>query len=198
MEKAELERDGTGQQQVRSEKGKTIILTLVLSFFIIGGIGTWGYYTLFGPKSAADMDLPTSEDVKDAEKSSGTSIYKPTIGVPVTEIQRRINVMHEYWNAELGYDAWTKYSVLSNKDELSTVAEDIRNKILPFVSGPLKVDIDNAIVKIESSFKSNNVDSLKGVHRIFHDLDITLNDYEQDGMFWEVTETYKWLQKELD
>jgi hypothetical protein len=197
MEKAELERDGTGQH-IRNEKNKTIILTLVLSFFIIGGIGTWGYYTLFGPRSASDMNLPTSEDVKGAEKSSGTVIYKPTIGVPVTEIQRRINVMHEYWNAELGYDAWAKYSVLSNKDELSTVTEDIRSKILPFVSGPLKEDIDDAIVKIESSMKTNNVEPLKGVHRIFHDLDITLNGYKQDGMFWEVTETYKWLQKELE
>ncbi|MCM3731564.1 hypothetical protein M3196_07810 [Fictibacillus nanhaiensis] len=195
MEKAELERDGTSQQQVRSEKSKTIILTLVLSFFFIGGIGTWGYYELFGPKMASDMNLPTSEDVMDAEKTSGTSIYKPTIKVPVTEIQRRINVMHEYWNRELGFNAWNNYSIARNKEELMNVKEDIQNKIQPFVLGPLKADMKTAIAKIDLSMKSDSVEPLKGVHRIFHDLDITLNDYDEATTFWEVTETWEWYQK---
>ncbi|MFD1358942.1 hypothetical protein ACFQ4X_13575 [Fictibacillus halophilus] len=195
MEKAELERDSTSEQKVRSERNKTIILTLVLSFFIIGGLGTWGYYALFGTKSAADFDLPSNEEVAAAEKTSGTSIYKPTLKVPVTEIQRRINVMHEYWNRELGFNAWNNYSISRNKEELMNVKDDIQNKIQPFVSGPLKADMENAIAKIDSSMKSDSVEPLKGVHRIFHDLDITLNGYEQDGVYWEVTETWEWYQK---
>ncbi|ANX13674.1 hypothetical protein ABE41_016820 [Fictibacillus arsenicus] len=195
MEKAELERDSASQQKMRSEKNKTIILTLVLSFFIIGGFGTWGYYALFGAKSASDFDLPSNEEVAAAEKTSGTSIYKPTLKVPVTEIQRRINVMHEYWNRKLGFNAWNNYSVSRNKEELMNVKEDIQNKIQPFVSGPLKVDMETAVAKIDSSMKSDSVEPLKGVHRIFHDLDITLNGYEQDGVYWEVTETWKWYQK---
>jgi hypothetical protein len=147
MEKAELERDSTSEQKVRSDKNKTIILTLVLSFFLIGGLGTWGYYALFGPSAASEFDLPSSEEVMDAEKTSGTSIYKPTMEVPVTEIQRRINVMHEFWNNELGYDAWNNYSITRNKEELMNVKEDIQNKLLPFVSGPLKADMETAISK---------------------------------------------------
>jgi hypothetical protein len=195
MEKAELERDSTSEQKVRSERNKTIILTLVLSFFIIGGFGTWGYYALFGTKSATDFVLPSNEEVAAAEKTSGTSIYKPTLKVPVTEIQRRINVMHEYWNRELGFNAWNNYSITTNKEELMNVKEDIQNKIQPFVSGPLKADMETAIAKIDSSMKSDSVEPLKGVHRIFHDLDITLNGYEQDGVYWEVTETWEWYQK---
>jgi hypothetical protein len=195
MEKAELERDSISEQKVRSERNKTIILTLVLSFFIIGGCGTWGYYALFGAKSASDFDLPSNEEVVAAEKTSGTSIYKPTLEVPVTEIQRRINVMHEFWNRELGFNAWNNYSIARNKEELMNVKEDIQNKILPFVSGPLRADMETAIVKIDSSMKSDSVEPLKGVHRIFHDLDITLNGYKQDGVYWEVTETWEWFQK---
>lgn len=195
MEKAELERDSASEQKVRSEKSKTIILTLVLSFFIIGGLGTWGYYELFGTKSASDFDLPSNEEVMDAEKTSGTSIYKPTLEVPVTEIQRRINVMHEFWNRELGFNAWNNYSIASNKEELMDVKEDIQNKIYPFVSGPLRADMETAIIKIDSGMKSDSVEPLKGVHRIFHDLDITLNGYKQDGVYWEVTETWEWFQK---
>lgn len=195
MEKAELERDSTSEQKVRSERNNTIILTLVLSFFIIGGLGTWWYYALFGTKSATDFDLPSNEEVAAAEKTSGTSIYKPTMEVPVTEIQRRINVMHEYWNRELGFNAWNNYSISRNKEELMNVKEDIQNKIQPFVSGPFKADMETAIAKIDTSMKSDSVEPLKGVHRIFHDLDITLNGYEQDGVYWEVTETWEWYQK---
>ncbi|RZT21603.1 MULTISPECIES: hypothetical protein [Fictibacillus] len=195
MEKAELQRDSTSEQKVRSEKNRTIILTLVLSFFIIGGLGTWGYYELFGTKSASDLDLPSNEEVMNAEKTSGTSIYKPTLEVPVTEIQRRINVMHEFWNRELGFNAWNNYSIARNKEELMDVKEDIQDKLLPYVSGPLKADMETAIVKIDSSMKSDSVGPLKTAHRIFHDLDITLNGYKQDGVYWEVTKTWEWLQK---
>lgn len=172
-------------------KKKTTILTIVLSLFIIGGLGTWGYYKLYGAKSASDFDLPSNEEVA----AAGTSIYKPAPNVPVTEIQRRINVIHEFWNRKLGFGAWNKYSITSNKKELIDVKGDIQDKLLPYVSGPLKADIETAIVKIDASMKSDRVEPLKHVHRIFHDLDITLNGYEQDGVYWEVTETWKWLQK---
>jgi hypothetical protein len=198
METPDLDRTGTTQRVRQSgEKKRTIILILVLSFFFIGGIGTWGYYSLFGSKSAFDVDLPSQGEVHNAEKSSGTPIYKPTIEVPVTEIQKRLNEMHEYWNGKLGYDQWTNYKVSAHKTELNEVALDIRNDLLPYVTGPLKKDIENAVVKLESSLISNSVEPLKVVHRIFHDLDITLNGYKQATEFWEVTETYKWLQKEI-
>ncbi len=203
MEKAELDSTSDNRQeqnlelqkQQRSEKSKTIILTLVLSFFFIGGFGTWGYYYLFGPKSASNLNLPSSEEVEAAEKSSGIEIFKPTIEVPKTEIQRRLNVMHEYWNGRLGYDQWNNYKVVTHTSELKKVKIDIQDKILPYVAGPLQTDIEDAIGKIERSIETNSVEPLKGVHRIFHDLDITLNDYQDASDFWEVTETYEWYQK---
>lgn len=196
MDKTDLDRtSSTKQDQRHSENRKTIILTLVLSFFFIGGFGTWGYYAVFGTKLASDFDLPSNEDVLAAEKSSGTPIYKPTIEVPVTEIQKRLNVMHEYWNGELGFDQWSNYKVGTHTKELEMIANDIQKDLLPYVAGPLKEDIENAVAKLESSLKSKSVEPLKGVHRIFHDLDITLNGYKQATDYWEVTETWEWLQK---
>ncbi|WP_144697893.1 hypothetical protein [Fictibacillus phosphorivorans] len=206
MENTDLDRtDNAGQVQKaqlqqnkqRSEKSKTIILTLVLSFFIIGGLGTWGYYSLFGPNSAASVDAPSDEELTEAEKSSGTALFKPTIEVPKTEIQRRINVIHEFWNGELGYDKWSKYNIDTHTPVLKDIEIDIRNKILPYVAGPLKADVENALSKIEKSMSSESVEPLKGVHRIFHDLDMSLNDYKASD-YWDVTETGKWIEKEIE
>ncbi|MBY6037028.1 hypothetical protein KUV80_10195 [Fictibacillus nanhaiensis] len=194
MEKAELERTDIKPQE-RNEKSKTIILTLILSVFFIGGVGTWGYYALFGAKSASDFNLPSTEEVLEAEKKSGTPIYKPTMAVTIMEIQKRINDMHEYWNSELGYDQWTNYRIDANKGELKGIANDIRSDILPYVTGPLQKDIENAASKIDQSLETKGVEPLKGVHRIFHDLDITLNGYQQASEYWEVTETWAWFQK---
>lgn len=205
MENTDLDRtDNAGQGQEaqlqqnkqRSEKSKTIILTLVLSFFIIGGLGTWGYYSLFGPNSAASVNTPSDEELTEAEKSSGTALFKPTMEVPKTEIQRRINVIHEFWNGELGYDKWSKYNIDTHTPVLNEIEIDIRNKILPYVAGPLKADIETALDKIEKSKSSESVEPLKGVHRIFHDLDISLNDYKASD-YWDVTETGKWIEKEI-
>jgi len=205
MEKTDLDRTnnaGQGQEtqlqqnKQRSEKSKTIILTLVLSFFIIGGFGTWGYYSLFGPNSAASVDAPSDEELTEAEKSSGTALFKPTMEVPKTEIQRRINVIHEFWNGELGYDKWSKYNIDTHTPVLKEIEIDIRNKILPYVAGPLKADVENALSKIEKSMSSESVEPLKGVHRIFHDLDISLNDYKASD-YWDVTETGKWIKEEI-
>ncbi|MBN3543731.1 hypothetical protein JYA64_00095, partial [Fictibacillus barbaricus] len=71
--------------------------------------------------------------------------------------------------------------------ELEMIANDIQKDLLPYVAGPLKDDTENAVAKIESSLKSKSVEPLKGVHRIFHDLDITLNGYKQATDYWEVT-----------
>ncbi|MGM0804341.1 MAG: hypothetical protein ACQET8_06340 [Bacillota bacterium] len=205
MENTDLDRtDNAGQGQKaqlqqnkqRSEKSKTIILTLVLSFFIIGGLGTWGYYSLFGPNSAASVDAPSDEELTEAEKSSGTALFKPTIEVPKTEIQRRINVIHEFWNGELGYDKWSKYNIDTHTPVLKDIEINIRNKILPYVAGPLKADVENALSKIEKSMSSESVEPLKGVHRIFHDLDMSLNDYKASD-YWDVTETGKWIKEEV-
>ncbi len=192
VQKAQLQ-----QKKQRSEKSKTIILTLVLSFFIIGGLGTWGYYSLFGPNSAASVDAPSDEELTEAEKSSGTALFKPTMEVPKTEIQRRINVIHEFWNGELGYDKWSKYNIDTHTPVLKEIEIDIRNKILPYVAGPLKADIENALSKIEKSMTSESVEPLKGVHRIFHDLDMSLNNYKASD-YWDVTETGKWIEKEIE
>ncbi|MBN3554245.1 hypothetical protein JYA63_08220 [Fictibacillus nanhaiensis] len=205
MENTDLDRTNNARQgqemqlqekKRRSEKSKTIMLTLVLSFFIIGGLGTWGYYSLFGPNSVASVDTPTDEELSEAEKSSGTALFKPTIEVPKTEIQRRINVIHEFWNGELGYDKWSKYNIDTHTPVLKDIESDIRNKILPYVAGPLKVDIETALSKIEKSMSSESVEPLKGVHRIFHDLDISLNDYKASD-YWDVTETGKWIKEEV-
>ncbi|MGD6961185.1 hypothetical protein ACQCVB_03195 [Fictibacillus phosphorivorans] len=205
MENTDLDRTnnaGQGQKaqlhqnKQRSEKSKTIILTLVLSIFIIGGLGTWGYYSLFGPNSAASVDAPSDEELTEAEKSSGTALFKPTIEVPKTEIQRRINVIHEFWNGELGYDKWSKYNIDTHTPVLKEIEIDIRKKILPYVAGPLKADIETALDKIEKSKRSESVEPLKGVHRIFHDLDMSLNGYKASD-YWDVTETGKWLKKEI-
>ncbi|MGA4718578.1 hypothetical protein [Fictibacillus nanhaiensis] len=205
MENTDLDRTnnaGQGQEaqlqqnKQQSEKSKTIILTLVLSFFIIGGLGTWGYYALFGPNSAASVDAPSDEELTEAEKSSGTALFKPTMEVPKTEIQRRINVIHEFWNGELGYDKWSKYNIDTHTPVLKDIEIDIRNKILPYVAGPLKADVENALSKIAKSMSSESVEPLKGVHRIFHDLDISLNDYKASD-YWDVTETGKWIEEEI-
>ncbi|WNB92748.1 hypothetical protein [Bacillus sp. NEB1478] len=179
----------------RSEKKKTIILTVILSLFLIGGVGTWGYFALFGTSSTSEVDLPSEEEITNAEKSTGTAIYKPTIQVPVTEINHRINRMHEYWNSELGFGNWHNYKINSNLEELKSKVQETQQDILPYVSGPLKKDVETAINKIEAGYHEKNIDALKGAHRIFHDLDITLNDYKSTTDFWEVTETYKWWQK---
>jgi flagellar basal body-associated protein FliL len=195
METAEHETFDSEQHQQRNEKKKTIILTLILSLFIIGGIGTWGYYQLFGEQTTDDVDLPSKQEVTDAEKASGTAIYQPTVKVPVTEIQGRLNEMHEYWNDELGYGKWNSYSFEVNTNELNQKVKEIREQILPFTAGPLKEDVETAANKIEVGLKDKNIDTLKMAHRIFHDLDITLNGYQSATTYWEVTETWKWLQK---
>ncbi|MFC0236437.1 hypothetical protein [Fictibacillus phosphorivorans] len=206
MENTDLDRTNNAEQgqkaqlhqnKQRSEKSKTIILTLVLSFFIIGGVGTWGYYSLFGPNSAASVDAPSDEELTEAERSSGTALFKPTIEVPKTEIQRRINVIHEFWNGELGYDKWSKYKIDTHTPVLNEIEIEIRNKILPYVAGPLQTDIENALSKIEKSMTSESVEPLKGVHRIFHDLDMSLNNYKASD-YWDVTETGKWIEKEIE
>ncbi|MDR7073120.1 hypothetical protein [Fictibacillus barbaricus] len=194
MEHTGLKRTNIKEGEKRSEKKKTIILTVVLSLFLIGGVGTWGFYTFYGHRSLAGMDIPSKEDIKTVVKESGTDIYKPTIEVPESTINERINEMHDYWNQELGYGEWGHYNFKANREELKSKASEIETDILPYVSGPLQTDIEKAITYTRNGFEKKDIDSLKMAHRIFHDLDITLNDYKA-GDFWNATKTAKWIKE---
>jgi hypothetical protein len=162
-------------------------LTIVLISLIIVWIGGWVGVYLFkktesGPTSLADAKSNgnvrvVSNDVLFVNESNEE------------EVLMEIGKMHEYMNQLLGWGAWQSFDPKNKEDELQMRLKHIRTIIVPETRGPLKSDLERAADGIETALEMNESDKLLITHRIFHDLDVVMNDIVVD-VYWGVTKTY--------
>ncbi|WP_349409717.1 hypothetical protein [Pseudalkalibacillus sp. SCS-8] len=105
------------------------------------------------------------------------------------ELMREVHAMHMYWNELLGWGAWKTFKPSEKKDALESKMKYIRTILVPETQGSLKKDLNRAADMIEEALKEDHTEKLRTTHRIFHDLDVVMNDIVVD-VVWGVTETY--------
>ncbi|MCF6136287.1 hypothetical protein [Pseudalkalibacillus berkeleyi] len=102
---------------------------------------------------------------------------------------REINLMHTYFNELLGWGAWQSIDPTNKEEQLGDRLKYIRKILVPETRGTLKNDLNRAADGIERAIDENDTKHLLVTHRIFHDLDVVMNDIVVD-VYWGVTETY--------
>ena len=158
-----------------------------MSCLLIIGCASWIGVALFkkadnGPVSLADA------------KSTGQvrAVTKDELLVDEKhqeEMAHEINKMHKYLNDLLGWGAWQSFKPVDKEEELKERMKYIREQLVPESKGTLKSDFNRAADGIESALEKDETKQMLITHRIFHDLDVVLNDTVVD-VYWGVTETY--------
>ncbi|WP_257349282.1 hypothetical protein [Pseudalkalibacillus decolorationis] len=164
------------------------VLVGVLSILFILVIGGWTSLSLL--KDVNDEKASSLAEAKELGKVRAAS--SETIFVNSDkegEIHAEIGQMHNYLNDLLGWGAWQSVNPDKMQEELETKHNYIVETLVPETKGTLKKDLLRAANGIQKALETNKVKSMFDTHRIFHDLDVVMNDIVVED-YWGVTETF--------
>ncbi len=164
-----------------------MILTIVLVSLIVIGIGGWTSFYLFQKADGGATTLKEAKSSGDVRVVSNDALFVNESNEEA--VLKEISQMHTYLNQLLGWGAWQSFDPTNKEEELRTQLMHIEKIIAPETRGPLKKDMERAANSIEKALEENDSTHLKMAHRIFHDLDVVMNDIVVD-VYWGVTATY--------
>lgn len=161
-----------------------IVLTLVASslfFFNLFGLGS----SFFGG-SASGSDEPISKEEKEKVRQ-----VNEKVGKSHQQIGEFVSNSHDFYNDTTGYGDIESLDWDKQQERAGKILTSL-DELLPNVKDKdLRSDLQR-IQELAAKVKDNNdKEKVRYLHRIFHDLDIALNNYKAYDRIWNVTETLK-------
>jgi len=146
-------------------KRKPIIISILIFLSIVIGFSA----VYFNNKIKATNELPV-QTVKRGE------INQVNIG-------KYISSNHEYWNNALCWGRSKNFSFIVFEKNYNEYIKEL-DQIIDATENPhLKSDFTHVEKLLKKAEETKDIGSLIDVHRIFHDLDVTVNGYETSDFF---------------
>ncbi|WP_408009640.1 hypothetical protein ACJROX_04885 [Pseudalkalibacillus sp. A8] len=165
---------------------KLVMILSLLVIFIVGFGGWTGMYLL-------NKTNEGTETLADAKSSGEVRVVDNDAlfvnGNKEEEFSREVAKMHAYFNKLLGWGAWRTFEPKNKDEELESQLEYINDILLAETSGSLAIDMERAAAGIEKALETNATKEMFITHRIFHDLDVVMNDNVAED-YWGVTTTF--------
>ncbi|MGM8213253.1 hypothetical protein ACLIBH_10725 [Virgibacillus sp. W0430] len=171
--------------------------SMISVLFIVSIGATMLFTNLFGMSiftNPVEMDRSTHK--KEAEEISAemdTLVQKTreTVGEEYKEIGTFISRMHTFYNETTGYGAIQSLDWNEQRQFAKDIVHYI-DEILPSMDNEkLRKDLEKVRTLAQNAQKESSVETIRELHRMFHDLDIALNKYSNYDKIWDVTETLK-------
>ncbi|MGP4081786.1 hypothetical protein ACTWQL_17915 [Pseudalkalibacillus sp. R45] len=167
----------------RPSKLVMIISAIVIFIVVIGG---WTGMQMLKKANDESVTLADAKNNGEVRVVSDDTIF---VNGKEEEFSREIAKMHAYFNELLGWGGWRTFDPKSKDDELQSQLQYINTILLPETTGTLATDMQRASEGIEKALETNTTEEMFITHRIFHDLDVVMNDNTADD-YWGITTTY--------
>ncbi|WP_261130030.1 hypothetical protein [Bacillus sp. Marseille-Q3570] len=169
---------------VRRPSKLVMIISVSVIFIVV--TGGWAGIQMFKKANDESITLADAKDNGEVRVVSEDTIF---VNGKEEEFSREVAKMHAYFNELLGWGGWRTFDPKSKDDELHSQLQYINTILLPETTGTLAKDMERAAEGIEEALKTNSTEELFISHRIFHDLDVVMNDNTAED-YWGVTTTY--------
>lgn len=161
-----------------------ISIVMIISLLLFFNVFDLSFSSLLF-KSGHTIDPNDEEIIENIEE------VQATVGDDQETVGDFIADMHQFYNKTTGYGA---INALDREEQRKHA-----KKVVEAVDGYLFDIEDDALIKDLKYIKKLALDvlqhekksSIRDLHRMFHDLDIALNNYDEYDKIWNVTETLK-------
>lgn len=146
----------------------------VLVFMVIATYGLTKVFLYYANKPVGTAAIPTTEKV-----------------VETDEVLQFISTTHESYNGFLNYGKSEKYTegdwnhlngwFQKQEPALQDIEKKVKNK-------KIKRDVKRSYEVMKKGMATRNIEHVVYAHRIYHDLDILVNDYTGETNVWGYTE----------
>ncbi|TCP31570.1 hypothetical protein EV207_10259 [Scopulibacillus darangshiensis] len=158
----------------------SILCTLIIALTIGGFVTNWLSQQQTSGHSQKEIGKVSGEIAdKMTKKVESKKMKKEDIGTIIADT-------HAFYNETTG---WGAINHLIWDDQIQEANNIIRITETVEVTGTLRADFDKAKKTAQDVIAKQDPEKVRLLHRIFHDLDKAVNDYENPDTFG-VTETY--------
>lgn len=181
------------------EKGKSKIgwfgLTLISTIVVVLTASSIFFFNLFpfDIQSVFTSDKQTTEEEDSAiaaeETIENVEQVQETVGKEHQDIGKFVSSMHDFYNETTGYGGINDLDWDKQIEQAEHIEVTLEDEIPGVKNQALKNDLINAQGLANQTMKNKDIDNVRELHRLFHDLDIALNSYNGSDKIWNVTET---------
>ena len=170
--------------------------SMVGVFLVIGISSTILFSDLFGLNIFGSQNNINDEEEAQAEQISDemnelVERTRETVGKTYKNVGEFVSEKHAFYNDTTGYGAINSLNWEDQFQQAKNVEEKINDLLQTVENEPLKKDLSKIQQLAQRVQKEKDATIIRDLHRMFHDLDIALNDYSQYDKIWDVTETLK-------
>ncbi|RKQ33964.1 hypothetical protein [Oceanobacillus halophilus] len=178
-------------------KNKKLYIIITLVAFVIAGIGFFAFNfisdrmeeqkAIEAEKASIVEDLKSENpDLSDTvQVSEDTEVENTEDVMKATKENTVIANIHEDFNDMTGWGRYHNFDFNNSKvlNRLQRIQEQIEAVIQESSDEALIGDFTNALLVLEKAIETEDVQGILYAHRIFHDLDIHINNYDSKEIF---------------
>lgn len=164
-----------------------ILVTIIGSFLFFSNMLNLDIKSIFtGDKNAEGNEEPVSEETLEKVEE-----VQETVGKDHADIGQFIAEIHDFYNETTGYGSIASVDWEEQQDQANNILSTLDEKLPNVKDDALKTDIEQIQELANKAIDEQETDHVRNLHRMFHDLDIALNNYNGYDTIWKVTETLK-------
>lgn len=129
---------------------------------------------------AEDMSEDTVQKVEEVRE---------TVGNENQDIAQFVSDAHDFYNETTGYGGISSLDWDEQREEAAIILDTLNDKLPEVEDSALQEDLERIQGLANAVTNQEEADHVRSLHRIFHDLDIALNDYDTYDKVWNATET---------
>ncbi|ALX48907.1 hypothetical protein [Lentibacillus amyloliquefaciens] len=163
----------------------TVTVVLVVSALFFMNLFNLGPVALFSDSDNSGTD---SEDMSE-ETVQKVEEVRETVGKENQAIGQFISDTHDFYNETTGYGGMSSLDWENQREKANTILDTLDDQLSAVEDETLKQDLEEIQTLANAVTDREEPNDVRSLHRMFHDLDIGLNDYNTYDKIWHVTET---------
>ncbi|WP_053220140.1 hypothetical protein [Virgibacillus senegalensis] len=167
-----------------------VIAVAFFSFvFDLGGIGLFNDHQ--AETSEQETDEPSESGQTQEELEENAKKTRESVGKEYEDVGDFIAEAHDFYNDTTGYGRIDNLDWSEQEKEAEEILVVLDETIPKVEDEALKSDLEKIDQLADAAVENENKKTIRSLHRMFHDLDIALNDYKGTNKIWGVTNTLK-------
>ncbi|GGK02267.1 hypothetical protein GCM10007063_25710 [Lentibacillus kapialis] len=134
-------------------------------------------------------DQATASDELSDETVEKVEEVRDTVGKENKSIGRFVSETHDFYNETTGYGGMSSLDWKKQTKKANTIRSTLDEKMRNVNDKALTKDLERIRELAKAVVNTENKENVRMLHRMFHDLDIALNDYNAYDVIWNATNT---------
>lgn len=169
-------------------------MTIVIVVTIIGSsLFFYSFFNLNLTSVFNGEDTAGATEQGDLSKEGKDEIerVRATVGEEHADLGQFVSDIHGFYNKTTGYGGINNLAWSEQQEQAEFVVDTIEKMRAAITDEMLLADLETIHDLALKAIDQENQETIRSLHRYFHDLDIALNDYTSYDKIWNVTDTLK-------